>query len=291
MSEQAVAYEPAKQRPWRWFGNEVVRPVLRSPAAWVYAVFWVAAAAYLAAVGYGSVVLNAAMFAAGLLLFCVFTVALTETPPAPEAAAASRGRLALQALAALFFIAITGYSSLAFHGLITAEQAYIPIWSPVIGWFGELGARYLDVSLIRSPDNALANPASYFLLPLPVLLLLGARWRGLGFGRGHRTGRVLLLLRGCLNCDLSDFLMGYDWCLNGRFGGRARRGFPPWSRHSEGAGGTGRHAAKMRGKSSGNVGWQHAPLVFLSFVLVPEWATRSAGVLVSNTSAKTQKVW
>lgn len=44
MSEQAVAYEPAKQRPWRWFGNEVVRPVLRSPAAWVYAVFWVTTA-------------------------------------------------------------------------------------------------------------------------------------------------------------------------------------------------------------------------------------------------------
>jgi membrane protease YdiL (CAAX protease family) len=193
MSEQVVLQEPVGRRRSAWLNQNILQPLSRSSAAWFYALLWLTAAGYLATKGYG--VAGSVLFTAGMLLFCLFTVAITEAPPPPPTSFTPRQRLqlALQALVTFSVIFITGYTSLAFHGLITGQQAFIPIWTPLINWFADLGMRLLNVSLIGSPANALANPASYFLLPLPILLLLGARWRSLGLGRGHRTGRVVLL--------------------------------------------------------------------------------------------------
>jgi membrane protease YdiL (CAAX protease family) len=41
--------------------------------------------------------------------------------------------------------------------------------------------------------NLVANPVTYVVLPLLVLLAAGARLSTLGFARGHRVGRVLIL--------------------------------------------------------------------------------------------------
>jgi membrane protease YdiL (CAAX protease family) len=42
----------------------------------------------------------------------------------------------------------------------------------------------------HSPGIAAANFAGYFLIPFILLLLLGARPPGLGFGKGHRVWRI-----------------------------------------------------------------------------------------------------
>lgn len=78
-----------------------------------------------------------------------------------------------------------------FHGVI--QHASIPLWTPVIMAFGKLGEKLFSSGIVGHSYLALANPAQYFLLPLPFLLLLGARFRELGFERGHRTWRVLAL--------------------------------------------------------------------------------------------------
>ena len=39
----------------------------------------------------------------------------------------------------------------------------------------------------------MVNPFTYFAIPLVLLLLAGARLSTLGFGRGHRVGRALLI--------------------------------------------------------------------------------------------------
>jgi membrane protease YdiL (CAAX protease family) len=75
------------------------------------------------------------------------------------------------------------------HGVI--RHTFIPLWTPIIRAFGKLGEQLFSPGI--SSYLALANPAKYFLLPLPFLLLLGARFRKLGFERGHRTPRVLAL--------------------------------------------------------------------------------------------------
>jgi membrane protease YdiL (CAAX protease family) len=174
--------------------QRIMRPVISAPAAWVYMGIWLAAALYYMAAGYGFPI-AAAAFLVGAMLFCALTVAMTEEPPDERERPAARcGRLWLQTGAVLIFIAITGYTALAFHEVITERQAYIPIWSPLVEWVGEAGYRLLDgIPAIGSPALSLSNPVRYFVLPLLVLLLLGARPGELGFGCGHRTGTVLLL--------------------------------------------------------------------------------------------------
>ena len=42
-------------------------------------------------------------------------------------------------------------------------------------------------------DNYISNPVQYFVIPVIVLLLLGAKLPDLGFGRGYRVLRVTLI--------------------------------------------------------------------------------------------------
>jgi membrane protease YdiL (CAAX protease family) len=86
----------------------------------------------------------------------------------------------------LLFIVLAGWNGLVFHGVVAAEAA-IPLWTPLMDWLQRLGGQ------LFGNDNYIANPVAYFVLPLAALLLTGARLPELGFGRGHRVGRVLLL--------------------------------------------------------------------------------------------------
>lgn len=173
--------------------QKAIKPAIGSPAAWCFIAIWAAAAIYLLAVGHVRWVIQCIGLLVSILVFCVLTVALTqpESKPEGEPSRTRRGVLVLQVAVILFFIVLTGYQSLIFHGVI--KYASIPLWTPIIRAFGKLGERLFDSDIVGNSYLALANPAKYFLLPLPFLLLLGARFRKLGFERGHRTWRVLVL--------------------------------------------------------------------------------------------------
>ncbi|HUT45808.1 MAG TPA: CPBP family intramembrane glutamic endopeptidase, partial [Sedimentisphaerales bacterium] len=83
------------------------------------------------------------------------------------------------------------YTSLMFHGVL--ESHSIPVWSPIIRAFSHFGEKVFSNDFVVNPALSVANTAKYFLLPLPFLLLLGARFSQLGFCRGHRTLFVLAL--------------------------------------------------------------------------------------------------
>jgi membrane protease YdiL (CAAX protease family) len=78
-----------------------------------------------------------------------------------------------------------------FHGILQSHP--IPVWSHVIDVFSRMGERLLNANIVGYPALAMANPVKYFLLPLPLLLLFGARFSELGFSRGHHTVSVLAL--------------------------------------------------------------------------------------------------
>jgi membrane protease YdiL (CAAX protease family) len=120
------------------------------------------------------------------LLFSALTVAITEPAPAMTTAPAERPRLWLQVGLILLFIVLTGWNGLVFHDAV-APDASIPLWSQFVAALQRLGDRVFGNS------NYIANPVGYVVIPLALLLLTGAHLSELGFGRGHRVGRVLLL--------------------------------------------------------------------------------------------------
>jgi len=127
------------------------------------------------------------------MFFCVITVGITrkEHKPKVKLSLIRQSLLLLQIAVIAFFVLIAGYTSLMFHGVV--ERHPIPVWSPIIRAFGHLGEQVFSPDIVGNPALAMANTAKYFLLPLPFLLLLGARFSQLGFCRGHRTLFVLAL--------------------------------------------------------------------------------------------------
>ncbi len=176
-----------------WFRREVFKPVFTCPAAWCFAIIWAIAAIYLVAIGRVFIVLQCLCLLAIFMFFCVITVGITRTEHKPKLklSRTRQGLLLLQIAVIAFFIGITCYTSLMFHGVV--ESRTIPVWSPIIRAFSNLGEKLLKADIVGPPALAMANTAKYFLLPLPFLLLLGARFSQLGFCRGHRTLFVLAL--------------------------------------------------------------------------------------------------
>jgi len=176
-----------------WLRRDVLESALTSPAAWSFAIIWAVAAIYLVAIGRGDVVIYSLCLLAALMCFCVITLGITKKKHEPEVklSRARRTLLILQIAVIAFFISITLYTSLMFHGVV--ERHPIPIWSPIIRAFSRLGEQVFSNDIVVNPSLAMANPAKYFLLPLPLLLLLGAHFRELGFCRGHRTLSVAAL--------------------------------------------------------------------------------------------------
>lgn len=103
-------------------------------------------------------------------------------PPEPEVSRPSRGRLWAQlgVLAAVILLVGSGSSN-------------IPLWSDMVAGLRSAGDAVLPVEWFGGPGNAVANPVQYFVIPLILLLALGARPRELGLGRGHRVLRASLV--------------------------------------------------------------------------------------------------
>ncbi|MFB0524512.1 MAG: CPBP family intramembrane glutamic endopeptidase [Phycisphaerae bacterium] len=176
-----------------WLKRDIFKPVFTSPAAWCFATIWALAAIYLVAIGRRDIVVSGLCSLTILMFFCVITMGITKTEHKPKVKL-SRTRqslLLLQIAVIAFFVCITLYTSLMFHGVV--QRHPIPVWSAIIGAFSRLGEQMFSDDIVVNPALAMANPAKYFLLPLPFLLLLGARFSQLGFRRGHRTWCVLAL--------------------------------------------------------------------------------------------------
>ena len=172
-------------------GGERLRALLReclhTPAAWVYAVIWVAAALTLIAAGQLQVVIYGSAWLAALAIFGSATYLVTANAPAerPDAPPARR-LLWLQIAVLLVLILLTGFRGAVFNGLLPAS-ATVPIWSSLVQALERAGDSLFGNS------NYVANPVLYFVIPVIVLLILGARFTSLGFGRGHRVVRVALI--------------------------------------------------------------------------------------------------
>ena len=176
-----------------WLEREIFKPVFNCPAAWCFATIWAIAAIYLAAIGRVVIVLQCLFLLVIVMFFCAITAGITkaEHKPKVKLSRTRQGLLLLQIAVIALFICITGYTSLMFHGVV--ESHSIPVWSPVIRAISDFGEKVFDNGFVVNPALSVANPAKYFLLPLPFLLLLGARFSQLGFRRGHRTLFVLAL--------------------------------------------------------------------------------------------------
>jgi membrane protease YdiL (CAAX protease family) len=168
--------------------GHVLKAAAASPCAWFYAAVWFAAAVVLSAGGHDLPV--AGMAVGGVLLLLSLLVAgATEPAPAVTARACpARRRVWVQLGVAAVFIAFTAWNGLAFHHVIGGD-AGIPLWTPLVEWLRGLGEQWFGAGR----GNFLANPVTYTVLPLAALLLAGARLPALGFGKGHRPGRALLI--------------------------------------------------------------------------------------------------
>lgn len=171
--------------------KQAIKDVLNSRAAWFFAAVWVMSIVYLLATGNG--VIGSSTFALGILVFSAITVAITKDE-AEVSTSETRKPILMwaQLLVILFFILLTGYRGYIFN-VMPGRSSQIPIWSLFGDWFADLGGRFLPNLVDHSPGLAAANFAGYFLIPIIILLLLGARPLELGFGKGHRVWQVVAL--------------------------------------------------------------------------------------------------
>lgn len=148
-----------------------------------FAAIYLIAAVITAAAGYYNI-FAAAQFAA-LTVFMVITVMITQTAPANTATdAAERRRLWLQTAVIGVIIALTLIGGLNFHNVTNIE---IPLWAQMDDVLGRWGFDLLGSS------TYLTNPVHYVVIPLALLLLLGATPAELGFNRGHHVLPNLIL--------------------------------------------------------------------------------------------------
>lgn len=124
-----------------------------------------------------------------MLALTLLVLPLTAgAPPAPQESTASRpgkARWGIQVAMLLLVIAFISILTLIHYKVI---QVQIPLIPPMASWlFGPLE------KLGQPPTiSDLSLAVLYFVLPMTLLLLLGVRWREVGFGRRYRSWAVIL---------------------------------------------------------------------------------------------------
>ncbi len=171
--------------------NDALKRTALSPAAWFFAALWVASAFVLSAIG-GGISAGSVLTGLVVLVLCLIVVAATEEEPVSAVLTTGKrktGVVWMQLSIAMLVIILTAWAGLYFHGVIAADPG-IPLWTPLVEWLLSLGEQWMGPGF----GTVLLNPISYFVIPLAVLLLTGAKLKELGFGRGHRVGRSLLIV-------------------------------------------------------------------------------------------------
>jgi membrane protease YdiL (CAAX protease family) len=175
---------------WRNIGQQyrtTLSAVLRSSATWFFCAILLAALVLLALKGRFAVILASLPLIAFFAVFALLTIPLTDgvTRLAPIETRCSRRQLWWQVALLLVVILFVTYRGIVFN---MPGALQIPLLSPFAHWsFSFLGAQPTFLG------NWIAVPLLYFLIPLALLLLSGARWSELGLGRGYRSWQVLLL--------------------------------------------------------------------------------------------------
>jgi membrane protease YdiL (CAAX protease family) len=146
----------------------------------VAAGIWAVAIVVLFARGYNSQALGGLANAGGFLIFALLSAPLASGATDPLAGAPRRRKWMLwtQCAAAFLVVALTGHDLLAYYGVLPAEQWYLPGWTPLVSGLTRTEGQYA---------SSLSAATLYFALPAAALLLLGARWREIGFTKGHRS--------------------------------------------------------------------------------------------------------
>ncbi|MCC6613325.1 MAG: CPBP family intramembrane metalloprotease [Anaerolineae bacterium] len=167
--------------------TELLRAVLRSNAARAYAAVWLLAALYLLVRGQGQQIGYGVIWLVTIAILGSLTALFTDQAPADkETTPGARRWLWWQLGALAVFILLTAYSGAVFHSLAPAD-ARVPLWSSLAEALERIGSQTFG------NENYLKNPVTYFVLPAIVLVLLRARFVSLGFERGHRVLRVIVI--------------------------------------------------------------------------------------------------
>jgi membrane protease YdiL (CAAX protease family) len=138
---------------------------------------------YLVSLGEVTGVLLRSGYTFYMLLLLWLTKRITEPLVVGETMPSeNKPRLRAQLAVILAVILLTGLHSES-----------IPLWSNMAAWFRALGDSTLPAEWFGGPGNVVSNPVQYFVIPILLLLLLGARPRELGFRRGNKSMQVSLL--------------------------------------------------------------------------------------------------
>ena len=170
--------------------RETLPKVFHSPVTWLLTVLWLLAASYMILVGHGSFVVSILPTVAFSLVMMLLTIPLTAGGPKPAwemPPGYSRTRLWLQIGVIVLIVLVIQYFDLVVNGTIDANRVNIPLLGPLFG------AVYTAAKVHNGGPVFLASVAMYVIVPVVLMLLLGARWRELGFGKGYHSWRTFAL--------------------------------------------------------------------------------------------------
>lgn len=161
---------------------------LSIPQEW-RGIFWGGIFIYILAniylIGIGENLGTLALFLGRTLYFILLvwlTVKVTNPiPPEESEANKNKSKLWIQILIISLVIIITGFS------------LNIPLWSNIVEWSYNFGEATLPAQWFGGPGNSIANPVQYFVIPFILLLLLGAKPAELGFRKGNKVGKALIV--------------------------------------------------------------------------------------------------
>ncbi len=165
--------------------QSILSDTFRSRAVQVFIALWVIAALVLLA--YGHAPWGGLAQLLGIAAFMLITALYTQpNPPSIESDPAERRKLYIQLAVLAGLILLTAFGGMQYHGLVP-NDASIPLWTPMVNAVERFSGQTFG------NDNYISNPVQYFVIPVILLLLLGAKLPDLGFGRGHRVLRVTLI--------------------------------------------------------------------------------------------------
>jgi membrane protease YdiL (CAAX protease family) len=170
MQEATTSSTPVQAAPPRDHLSALFRATVRHPAAWLFAALYVLAVVYLIAAHHANLLLIALIQLLAIILpLLIVWPMTTNAPPAAWEVAPPTTRLRLWLQLVLPLI-VTGLGLLAFYALAAPFVRKLPIPAVVIT---------LPVALLIE-----------IVIPLVVVVALGASFREIGFGPGYRSWRV-----------------------------------------------------------------------------------------------------